>query len=105
MDAARHEASGVLGSEASHNGNRPRFGSELRTLERELKVAAGWSKERERGQVGIKLWSLEEERRGEREEKKNLKEKRVEDESGGKERRIFAADVIAVRYGDGSWRL
>lgn len=72
-------------------------------LERELKVAVGWSKEREREQLGIKL-SLEEERRGEREEKKNLKEKRVEDEKGGKERRILAVEVIAVRYGDGFWR-
>lgn len=73
-------------------------------LEKESKVAVGWSKERERGQLGIKLWSLEEERRGDREEKKNLKEKRVEDENAGKDSRILAAEVIAVRYEDGLWR-
>lgn len=73
-------------------------------FERESKVTVGWSKGRERGQLGIKLRSLEEERRGEREEKKNLKEKRVEDENGRKDSRILAVEVIAMRYEDGLWR-
>lgn len=73
-------------------------------FERESKVTVGCSKGRERGQLGIKLRSLEEERRGEREEKKNLKEKRVEDENGRKDSRILAVEVIAMRYEDGLWR-
>lgn len=72
-------------------------------FERESKVTVGWSKGRERGQLGIKLRSLEEERRGERDEKKNLKEKRVEDENGRKDSRILAVEVMAMRYEDGLW--
>lgn len=51
---------------------------------------------KEREEVGTKRCSLEEERRGEREEKKNLKEKREEDR-GGKERTVFEEERRELR--------
>lgn len=66
-------------------------GREWREWERERKVGEGRWKERER-EVG----SLEEERSGERDEKKGLKAKREEDK-GGKARRVLAEETTAVR--------
>lgn len=51
---------------------------------------------KEREEVGAKRCSLEEERSGEREEKKNLKEKR-EEERGGKERKVFEEERRELR--------
>lgn len=51
---------------------------------------------KEREEVGTKRCNLEEERSGEREEKKNLKEKR-EEERGGKERKVFEEERRELR--------
>lgn len=55
--------------------------------------------------LGFIRWRIEEDRRGEREEKKNLKAKR-EVEREGKERRDFEAIRTDLRYelGLGFWR-
>ena len=66
---------------------------------REWRVESGWLKEREKEGNG----SFEEERRGEREEKKGLKENREEDR-GGKERSVLKEEIRVLRYGFGSWR-
>lgn len=66
-------------------------------------MAAGRSKEREGVELGRKERSLEEERRGEREEKKNLKAKR-EEERGENERRILAEERREVRNFAGFWK-
>ncbi|GMN44479.1 hypothetical protein TIFTF001_013686 [Ficus carica] len=66
-------------------------------------MAAGQSKEREGVELGRKERSLEEERRGEREEKKNLKAKR-EEERGENERRILAEERREVRNFAGFWK-
>lgn len=68
----------------------------MRVCESEWKVEVGWSKERERVEFGVKWRSLEEERRGEREEKKSLKEKRDEDK-GGNERRVLVEERRELR--------
>lgn len=62
-------------------------------------------RESEREELGTKRCILEEERRGEREEKKNLKEKR-EEESGGKEKRVLVEAMREVRnwVGFERWR-
>lgn len=78
-DSARWEAFGVE-KEWKEEERR-----DERVWERCARVEEGVSKERLG--LGRKGWSLEKERRGEREEKKNLKEKR-EEESGGKEIRV-----------------
>lgn len=70
---------------------------------RELKVGVGWSKERERKEFERKGWSLEEDSKGEREEKKSLKENR-EEEIGVKERRVLMEDTREVMNGSGFWR-
>lgn len=57
-------------------------------------------REREREGLGIKRCSFEDERSGEREEKKSLKEKR-EEERGGKERRVLAKARRELRNGLG----
>lgn len=62
-------------------------------------AVSGWSKESERDGKG----SFEEERRGEKDEKKNLKAKR-EDERGGNEIRVFVEAERMVKYGSGSSR-
>lgn len=58
-------------------------------MERETRVSGGWSKEKAAADLPRRRWSLEEERKGEREEKKSLKVKR-EDESEEKESRVWA---------------
>lgn len=68
---------------------------------REWRVESGWLKERER-EVEVE-GSFEDERSGEREEKKGLKEKR-EEERGGKERRVLEEERRVLRYGFASWR-
>lgn len=67
---------------------------QLKVVEREDRVSDGILKEREcveswRGRAAA-------ERSGEREEKKNLKAERVAD-SGGKQRRRFAADMTVEK--------
>lgn len=62
-------------------------------------MGLGRSKERERDGKG----SFDEERRGEREEKKGLKEKR-EERRGGNEIRVFTEAKRVIMYGSWSWR-
>lgn len=74
-------------------------------MDRERRVVEQSLKESEREKLGTKGCSLEEERRGEREERKGLKAKR-EVERGGKERRVLAEAMREMRNGVGSerWR-
>lgn len=60
----------------------------MRVCERDWRVEVESLNERVREGLGTKRWSLEDERRGESEEKNSLKQKR-EDERGGKVRRIL----------------
>jgi hypothetical protein len=74
-------------------------------LDRERRVVEQSLKESEREELETKGCSLEDERRGEREESKGLKAKR-EVERGGKERRVLAEAMREMRNGVGSerWR-
>lgn len=66
-------------------------------------MGMGRSKERERDEFERKGWSLEEDSKGEREEKKSLNAKR-EDEIGLKERKVLVEERREMMNGAGSWR-
>lgn len=66
-------------------------------------MGMGRSKERERDEFERKGWSLEEDSKGEREEKKSLNAKR-EDEIGLKERMVLVEERREMMNGAGSWR-
>ena len=66
-------------------------------------MGMGRSKERESEEFERKGWSLEEDRKGEREEKKSLKENRDE-ERGVKEMRVLMEETREVINGAGFWR-
>lgn len=67
-------------------------------------MVVGWWKERESWELCVKGWSFEEDKRGEREEKKSLKVEKVEEEKGGKERRVLMDERSGVVYWAGLGR-